>query len=94
LEALNKVVEAIKACDTSMLTEADTLIADSESIFTDYENQLSTLASEHEISLISSRTDATDSSEDDASEDGAAGESEPTEDVEPDSDSNVEQEAE
>lgn len=56
LEALNKVKEAIEACDTNMLVEADTLIAEAESIFTDYENQLSTLASEHEISLVSSRT--------------------------------------
>lgn len=56
LEALNKVLKAIEACDTNMLLEADALIADSESIFADYENQLSTLASGHEISLVSSRT--------------------------------------
>lgn len=73
LEALNKVLEAIGACDTNMLLEADTLIADSESIFADYENQLSTLASEHEISLVSSRTGNTDNgtgNESDSQDDG------------------------
>lgn len=64
LEALNKVSEAIEACDSNMLLEADTLIADSESIFEDYEEQLSALASEHEISLVSSRTSDTDAGED------------------------------
>ena len=58
LDALNKVVEAIKACDTNMLTEADILIGESETIFADYEKQLSDLAAQHEIALVSSRTGA------------------------------------
>ena len=80
-EALNKVVEAIEACDTNMLAEADTLIAESESIFSDYENQLSTLAAEHEISLVSSRTGADSSEEETDSEpsDSSVTESEDTE---------------
>ena len=73
LEALNKVVEAIKACDTNMLTEADILIGESESIFADYEKQLSDLAAQHEIALVSSRTGAGASeSSDDASEDAGS----------------------
>jgi prophage DNA circulation protein len=68
LEALNKVVEAIQACDTGMLTEADTLIAESESIFSEYENALSVLASDHEISLVSTRSSESDTGEQEASD--------------------------
>lgn len=54
LEALNKVAEAIEACDTDLLNEADTLIVESETLFSDYENQLNALAAEHEINLVNS----------------------------------------
>lgn len=73
LEALNKVVEAIDACDTSMLSEADVLIADSENIFGDYERQLKDLASQHEINLVSSRTTSNDTGESDSQSDEDAG---------------------
>lgn len=73
LEALNKVVDAIDACDASMLSEADVLIADSESIFSDYENQLSTLASQHEINLISSRTTSNSTGDSDSQTDEGSG---------------------
>lgn len=53
LDALTKVAEAIEACDTDMLNEADTLIVESEALFSDYENKLSALATEHEITLVS-----------------------------------------
>lgn len=73
LEALNKVVEAIDACDASMLSEADVLIADSENLFSDYETQLTSLASQHEINLISSRTTSNDTGESDSQSDEDAG---------------------
>lgn len=50
--ALTKVKEAIEACDSDMLTEADSLIQESVQLFQDYETQLNTLAEEHEVTLI------------------------------------------
>lgn len=50
--ALTKVKEAIEACDSDMLTEADSLIQESVQLFQDYETQLNTLAEEHEVMLI------------------------------------------
>ena len=50
--ALKKVKEAIEACDSEMLTEADGLIQESVQLFQDYETQLNTLAEEHEVTLI------------------------------------------
>ena len=50
--ALTKVKEAIEACDSEMLTEADGLIQESVQLFQDYETQLNTLAEEHEVTLI------------------------------------------
>lgn len=50
--ALAKVKEAIEACDSDMLTEADSLIQESVQLFQDYETQLNTLAEEHEVTLI------------------------------------------
>lgn len=54
MDALKKVAEAIEACDTDILSEADALITESETILTDYESQLNTLAGEHDISLVNS----------------------------------------
>lgn len=52
MDALNKVKEAIEACDTDMLSEADALISEAEGLFDAYETQLEALASEHEITLV------------------------------------------
>ena len=54
MEALQKVAEAITDCDTDMLNDADDLIAESETIFADYESQVQALADEHEITLTGS----------------------------------------
>lgn len=50
--ALVKVKEAITACDSDLLTEADALIQESVELFGDYEAQLNTLAAEHEVTLV------------------------------------------
>lgn len=69
MDALKKVAEAIEACDTDILSEADTLITESETILTDYENQLNTLAGEHDISLVNNGSGgAADSVSDEATE--------------------------
>ena len=69
LEALNKVAEAIEACDTDILSEADALIAEAEGMFADYEGQLNILASEHEITLVNGSVPGTgDTSSDDTTE--------------------------
>ncbi len=61
LEALKKVSEAIAACDTDMLADADALISEAELLFDSYETQVETLASEHEITLMNLGNDATES---------------------------------
>lgn len=58
MEALKKVAEAITACDTDILNEADKLIVEAETIFADYESQLNVLANEHEITLTNGGSDA------------------------------------
>lgn len=58
MDALKKVAEAITACDTDILNEADKLIAEAETIFSDYESQLNVLANEHEITLTNVGSDA------------------------------------
>lgn len=68
MDALNKVVEAIEACDTDILAEADTLISESEAIFTDYENQLNTLAGEHDINLVNNNGTVSNPESDSAEE--------------------------
>ena len=69
LEALNKVAEAIEACDTDILSEADALIAEAEGMFADYEGQLNILASEHEITLVNGSVPGPgDTSSDDTTE--------------------------
>ncbi len=61
LNALSKVAEAIEACDTDLLNEADSLIVESESLFSEYESQLNALAVEHEITLVDASEAPTDS---------------------------------
>lgn len=75
MDALKKVAEAIESCDTDILAEADALITESETIFTDYENQLNTLAGEHDISLVNNDT-GIDNSEENPSEENSGGEAE------------------
>lgn len=75
MDALKKVAEAIEACDTDILAEADALITESESIFTDYENQLNTLAGEHDINLVNDNAGAQDSEANDP-EENSGGEAE------------------
>ena len=58
MDALRKVAEAITACDTDILNEADKLIVEAETIFADYESQLNVLANEHEITLTNGGSDA------------------------------------
>jgi len=58
-----------------ILAEADALITESETIFTDYENQLNTLAGEHDISLVNNDT-GIDNSEENPSEENSGGEAE------------------
>lgn len=70
MDALKKVAEAIEACDTDILNEADTLIGEAETLFTDYENQLNVLANEHEITLTNGGSDAVQGN--DSAEDGEA----------------------
>lgn len=50
--ALEKVKEAIEACDSDLLAEADALIQESVELFENYETQLNTLAAEHEVTLV------------------------------------------
>lgn len=57
MDALKKVAEAIAACDTDILNEADKLIGEAETIFADYESQLNVLANEHEITLTNGGSD-------------------------------------
>lgn len=72
--ALNRVKEAIEACDSDLLIEADTLIQESVELFNDYETQLNALAAEHEITLLNAssvdgnQTDSTDGSTDNQAE--------------------------
>jgi len=73
LDALNKVVEAINACDTDLLNEADTLIRESEQAFADYESQLQTLASEHNIELVNDGAGAGNDNSDASATDSEAG---------------------
>ncbi|MBO5237555.1 MAG: hypothetical protein J6B50_02100 [Lachnospiraceae bacterium] len=71
LEALQKVAEAIEACDSDMLNDADKLITEAEAAFDDYEGQIEALASEHEITLVQESSDTgavSDTSEDTVSE--------------------------
>lgn len=62
LDALNKVAEAINACDTDLLGEADALILESEQAYADYEAQLQTLAGEHNIELVNDGLSQSDTS--------------------------------